>query len=146
MALCKFTKWECVEKWKHCKALHDGTKRRKCSFCRDGDLSIRAILPERTCNCTTEGLRSRTKSTCTVAYIEENEALTGNSIFKLTSPDCGRRERARKRKNIVRCAGEEYGEFFWRLFISHPSATYHFFDYDPASLGNKNNARKTVKL
>lgn len=92
MALCKFTEWECVEKWKHCKALHGGTKGQKFSFCHGGDLSARAILPERTCNCTTEGLRLRTKSTCTVAYIEENEALTGNSIFKLTSPGCSHHE------------------------------------------------------
>jgi len=48
-----------------------------------------------TCNCATEGLRM--KSTCTIAYIEENEALTENSIFKL--------------KNIVRYAHEEYGKF-----------------------------------
>lgn len=32
-------------------------------FTIDGDLSVRAILPERTCNCTTEGLRSRNRRT-----------------------------------------------------------------------------------
>lgn len=64
-----------------------------------------------------------------VAYIEESEALTGNSIFKLTSPGTSvvTAKRGGKRKNIVRYAREEYGRIFVTIIYTPSERNVSFF-------------------